>query len=78
MKEFFSAALPWILMGVAIAVFAANCAREKENSRKTEKNGMAVGMCIGILAGIVLTLLGVFKDMTLGISIGMLWEWCLG
>lgn len=39
---------------------------------------MAIGMSVGILAGIALSAMGVLENDALGIGIGMLWGIALG
>jgi hypothetical protein len=70
MKEFFSAALPWIIMGLCIAFLAVHISDKKE--KKSEKgNYFDEGMCFGMSLGTLLSLLGVV-DLSMGISLGML------
>ena len=86
MKEFFTAALPWVLMGLCIAFWgvrrqkekaAANAAVGAENAENTEKKPACSysteGMILGVAIGIVLSR---YLDLNLGlcIAIGM----CVG
>ena len=54
--DFFQAALPWICMGLLLAIFFAQSARKKKK-KENKKNenysteGMALGMCFGIAIG---------------------------
>lgn len=73
MNEFIMAAFPWVLMGLAIAIFASSCAFELEEDKKEQKNRMAIGMSIGILCGIIITAMGLLQNYAMGISIGLLW-----
>ncbi len=73
MNEFVMAAFPWILMGLALAIFASSCAFEYEEDMKKQKSRMAIGMSIGILSGIAMTTVGLLQNYSLGISIGLLW-----
>lgn len=79
MRDFVMAALPWVVIGLAVAVFMANCA-QKEDSAKSQTHGMAIGMSVGILAGIALSAMGVLENdaLGIGIGIGMLWGIALG
>ena len=64
MSVFFSAALPFVIMGVCLAIIFAN-------SKKDKKTYVAEGMCIGMCLGTGLST--IFKiNMGLGISLGML------
>lgn len=75
--DFLSAALPWLCIGVCLAVlFAENAKRKntenKESGNKEKKanyatEGMCLGMCFGTALG---TALG--KNTGIGISLGML------
>ena len=47
--EFIGAALPWIAMGLLLAVFFARGARRKKGKREEYgSEGMALGMCFGV------------------------------
>ena len=68
--DFIRAALPWIAVGLLIAVFAARGARKKKKKEQTGDygtEGMCLGMCLGTAIG---TALG--NNTGIGISIGML------
>ena len=75
MENFFAfakAALPWVAVGLLIAVFCARGAGKKKSGKeeKTENygtEGMCLGMCFGTAIG---TALG--NNTGLGISLGML------
>lgn len=86
MPDFLSAALPWVLIGIAIAIIAANFGRktrklntkEQKNSdeanspnRDDKGNYMSVGMCLGICIGTVFSSTGIVP-LSYGISLGML------
>lgn len=86
MVDFLLAALPWVIMGIAIAVIAANFSRIKRkpntkeqensveaNSPNTEngENYMSVGMCLGMCVGTVFSSTGMIP-LSYGISFGML------
>ena len=86
MADFLLAALPWVVMGIAVAVMLVNFNRKKselniekqkgtdeENSKSTEGENdyMSVGMCLGMCFGSVLSLSGIVT-LSYGISFGML------
>ncbi len=86
MSDFLLAALPWLVMGIAIAFAVVIFSRkkdklniggqkglDKENSKSTvdEDDYMSVGMCLGICFGSVFSLLGLVS-LSYGISFGML------
>ena len=74
--EFMSATLPWIAMGLLLAVFFARGAvrkKEKEKKENYGSEGMALGMCFGVAMGTathINTGLGLTAGMLLGLVIG--------
>ena len=68
--DFLRAALPWIAIGLLLAVFAARGSRKKKKKEQTGDygtEGMCLGMCLGTAIG---TSLG--NNTGIGISLGML------
>ena len=70
--QFLCAALPWIMVGLLLAIFFARSAnRKKKQNEKPADNygteGMCLGMCFGTAIG---TSLG--NNTGIGISLGML------
>ena len=64
--EFLSAALPWICMGLLLAIFFVQNARKKKDNKKKENystEGMALGMCFGVAIG---------SNTGIGLTLGML------
>lgn len=52
--DFLSAALPWVCIGLLLAIFFAQSARKKKDDKKNENystEGMALGMCFGTAIG---------------------------
>ena len=52
--DFLSAALPWICIGLLLAIFFAQSTRKKKGKKKNENygtEGMALGMCFGVAIG---------------------------
>ena len=74
MNEFLMAALPWICIGIAIALFAANHAAVKKAKDSDEEFGnyMTEGMCLGMCVGTALGGNGLIYGMLLGLVVGML------
>lgn len=79
--DFFMAALPWIAVGLLLAVFAARSAGSKKQAKQSgEKQsgdygteGMCLGMCFGTAIGTALgnnTGLGISLGMLIGLAIG--------
>lgn len=77
MKDFILAALPWVCMGLALAILAAHWgSRAKQKSGKDDKsspedNYMVEGMCLGMAVGLSLGGAGYSYGMLLGMVIGM-------
>ena len=49
--DFLRAALPWIVMGLLLAVVAARCAGRKKKEKEIDNygtEGMCLGMCFGM------------------------------
>lgn len=68
--DFLRAALPWIMVGLALAVLFARNAGKKKKEEKTDDygtEGMCLGMCLGTAIG---TSFG--NNTGIGISLGML------
>ena len=68
--DFLRAALPWIAVGLLLAVFSARSAKKKKKEEQTDNygtEGMCLGMCLGTAIG---TSLG--NNTGMGISLGML------
>ena len=64
MKDFIFAALPFIIIGLCLAVICANGEKYKQTYCS---EGMAIGMCLGVVMASALHI-----NLSLGISIGML------
>lgn len=73
MKDFIMAALPWICIGIAIALFAANygAAKKAKDDEKEYGNYMTEGMCLGMCVGTALGGNGLSFGMLIGMAIGM-------
>ena len=68
--DFLRAALPWIAMGLLLAVyFVRSAGKKKEEDRSADyaAEGMGLGMCLGLC---LFTALG--QNIGLGLSVGML------
>ena len=74
--DFFRASLPWITVGLALAVLCARSAKKKKEEESGENygtEGMCIGMCLGTAIG---TSLG--NNTGIGISLGMLMGLAIG
>lgn len=74
MREFFSAAFPWIIVGLCIAILAVQMSRERSKGKGGEKkeNFMVEGMCIGMCVGMCLQSAIGFNNLGAALCIGML------
>ena len=74
--DFLRAALPWVAMGLLLAVFAARSVGKKKKEKQNDDygtEGMCLGMCFGTAIGAALgnnTGIGISLDMLLGLAIG--------
>ena len=72
--DFFRAALPWIGMGLLLAMFFAGNVKNKEDqSENYGAEGMCLGMCLGTAIG---TALG--NNIAIGLPLGMLLGMVIG
>ncbi len=76
--DFLSAALPWICIGLLLAIFFAQSERrKKDKSENYGTEGLALGMCFGVAIGTSLdgnTGIGLTLGMLAGFVIGSLIE----
>ena len=74
--DFIRAALPWVAMGLLLAVFAARGVGRKKREKEIHNygtEGMCLGMCFGTAIGTALgnnTGIGISLGMLLGLAIG--------
>ena len=74
--DFIRAALPWVAMGLLLAVFAARGAGRKKKEKEINNygtEGMCLGMCFGTAIGTALgnnTGIGISLGMLLGLAVG--------
>ena len=74
--NFLRAALPWVAMGLLLAVFAARSVGKKKKEKQNDNygtEGMCLGMCFGTAIGTALgnnTGIGISLGMLLGLAIG--------
>ena len=71
-KDFLSAAFPWLVMGLCIAVLCAGLGRKKEDGKNRSyiSEGMMIGLMIGVAMGTVGEL-GTGTSLSLGMLIGL-------
>lgn len=74
--DFMSAALPWIAMGLLLAIIFVRAAHGKKEEAKKEDHGsegMALGMCFGVALSTALHInvgFGMMAGMVLGLLVG--------
>jgi len=71
MKEFIFAALPLVLIGIALAVLAVNHIMEKQKDEKREAR-IAMGAGLGLILGVILNGCGLWENHLLGLALGPL------
>lgn len=70
--DFLSAALPWICIGLLLAIFFAQSAQRKKRNKSNENystEGLALGMCFGVALG---------SNTGIGLTLGMLAGFVVG
>lgn len=74
MREFFTVALPLIIVGLCVAVLAVQVSRKRSKGKDGEKkeNYMAEGMCIGMCLGVSLQTAIGFDNLGTALCVGML------
>lgn len=74
--DFLSAALPWITIGLLLAIFfAQNARRKKDKKENFGTEGLALGMCFGTAIGTSLGSTGI--GLTLGMLAGLVIGSCI-
>lgn len=73
MKEFMLAALPWICIGIGIALCMVNHATLKKAKEEGDDydNYMGIGMCFGMCVGSILGGNATSYGMLIGLIVGM-------
>lgn len=74
--DFFTAALPWLAIGLALAILLAGLSKEKNSASRNNNYGIE-GMCVGMVIGSALSMTVIHNNGT-GISLGMLIGLALG
>ena len=77
MKDFLSAAIPFVLIGIALAILAVSCSGQRKN-RGNQGAHMATGAGLGLLLGVMLNGCGLWENHILGLILGVLWGMTLG
>lgn len=74
MRDFFTAAFPWIIVGLCVAVLAVHMGRKRSKGKDEEKkeNYMVEGMCIGMCVGMCLQSAIGLDNLGVGLCLGML------
>ena len=72
--DFMSAALPWIALGLLLAIFFARTANGTKKEEDHGSEGMALGMCFGVALSTALHInvgFGMMAGMVLGLLVGL-------
>lgn len=69
MKGFILAALPWVCIGIAIALCAVNIGGKKEEQGNFMVEGMCLGMCVGLSIDAAYTTYGMLVGTVIGMFI---------
>ena len=76
MRDFVLSALPWVLMGLALAILAASYGMENQQDEKQGAH-IAVEAALGLLLGVTLNSCGLWESHALGCALGSLWGMAL-
>ena len=68
MMEFIFAALPWVMFGLALAIYFSRVGTKKAGDGKGDIGRLNFGFCSGVIAGAVVSFLGL---VPLGVGLGM-------
>ena len=71
MMGFVAAALPWIMVGLALAIYLANTGTRKAGDKKKDSGRMGFSLCMGIVAGFLVSFVGLVP-LNWGLGIGAL------
>lgn len=75
MKDFITAALPWIICGISVAIICVRIGHGKKEKGLEQR--MAIGMALGLMASPVLNSFELWDNHGLGIALGPLWGMAL-
>lgn len=70
MKDFITAALPWVLCGISVAIICVRIGHGKKE--KGLDHRIALGMALGLMASPVLNSFELWENHGLGIALGPL------
>ena len=68
MMAFISAALPWVLMGVALVLYITQTGAKKAGDGKGDSGRLSFGFGVGVASGALVSFLGL---VPLGLGLGM-------
>lgn len=71
MMEFVWAALPWVMLGVALALYISRTGARKAGDGKGNSSFLNLGLCVGLLSGVLVSFLGLVP-LGLGLGLGAL------
>lgn len=69
MKDFMMAALPWVCIGIAIALWAASAGGKKEGQGSFVAEGICLGLCVGLCLDAAYTGYGMLAGAVVGMLI---------
>ena len=71
MMGFIAAALPWVMMGVALAIYLTTTGARKAGDKKRDSGRVSFAMGMGLLAGFLVSFVGLVP-LNWGLGIGAL------
>lgn len=77
MKDFITAAMPWVLCGIAVAILCARLGGRKEQQSEKLDNSLAIGLALGLMFSPALNSMGLWENHGIGFALGPLWGMAL-
>ena len=68
MMEFVWAALPWVMLGIALVLYISKTGAKKAGDGKSNSSFLNMGLCMGLVSGVLVSFLGL---VPLGMGLGM-------
>lgn len=71
MMDFIFAALPWVMFGLALAIYFSKVGAKKASDGKDDVGRLNFAFCAGLISGVLVSLLGLVP-LSVGLGMGAL------